>query len=48
MSKNNEKEFYVDFGSWHIHAKSPDEAMAKAMDMIREGEIPCIDSIGEV
>lgn len=43
-----EKEFYVDFGSWHLNAKNKDEAMKKAEEMIKNGDIPCIDTIGEV
>ena len=43
-----EKEFYVDFGSWHIMARDESEAMKKAEQKIMEGDIPCIDTIGEL
>ena len=48
MGSKNKKEYYVDFGSWHINAKDSTDAMKKAQDMIRDGDIPCIDSVDEV
>lgn len=41
-------EFYIDFGSWHIEAKDKEEARAKAIKMLEDGENPPIDVVGEV
>jgi hypothetical protein len=42
------KEYYIDFGSWHIEAVSPEQAEEKARKMIKEGDVPDIIDVGEV
>lgn len=43
-----QKEFYIDFGSWHIMARDESEAMKKAEKKLIEEDIPPIDKIAEL
>lgn len=45
MAETKEQEFWVDFETWIIQAKDENEAMDKAIALIRNGERPKISQV---